>query len=190
MKQLIGVSGTLCAGKDTAARYLADRYGYMHVSTGDVLRSEATRQGKDHERVTLIEIAVQLRKAQGNMGALIHAALHQWRAKQADFPDGLVISGLRVLAEAEELKRLGGILLFLDAPVVMRYERLRQRHRDGEMIRNLQDFIAYEQTEMDGSGGSERPYLRGISSIADIVLQNAGSEALLYAALDQKLRVY
>ncbi len=69
--KLVGLSGTLGAGKDTAAQYLVAKHGFMHVSTGDVLRSEATRQGRNHKRATLIEIGVELREKYCSAGALV-----------------------------------------------------------------------------------------------------------------------
>jgi len=42
--KLIGIGGTLAAGKDTAARMLVESFGYAHLSTGDAVRAEAVRQ--------------------------------------------------------------------------------------------------------------------------------------------------
>jgi adenylate kinase family enzyme len=61
--KLVGISGTFCAGKDTAANHLVEKYNFLHVSTGDVLRAKAAEQGRDiTDRRVLIETVVELRK--------------------------------------------------------------------------------------------------------------------------------
>jgi dephospho-CoA kinase len=176
--RLVGLSGTFCSGKDTAANYLVKHKGFMHVSTGDVLRSVATHQGKNHDRTTLIELGVKLRSEYGSLGALVLKGIEQWQDQKDIFTGGLVVSGLRVVAEAQEIKDQNGILLFIDAPAEVRYNRMKERaKKEGRTIdlvdiNNLEDFEAHERTELLGLGGPERPNLRAVESISDFVIQN------------------
>lgn len=190
--KLGGISGTFCAGKDTGALHLTDK-GFMHVSTGDVLRAEATKLGKDHKRDTLIDISVELRRNHGGIGAIVLKAIEQWEEQQETFKSGLIISGIRVLGEAGVLKSLGGTLLFVDAPVEMRYARAKKRAtEDGRTIeligiKSLADFIESERAELEGLRGPERPNLRGIEKIANKVIQNTGTKAEYFKQLDVAL---
>src|SRR5579875_3462272 len=108
--KLVGLSGTLGSGKDTAANHLVNEHGFMHVSLGDVLRVEARRQGRDTERPTLIEIGMRLREKYGSLGALCIKGIEQWAEQRERYVGGLVISGVRVLGEAQEIKDQKGTL--------------------------------------------------------------------------------
>lgn len=190
--KLAGISGTFCSGKDTGSRHLEER-GFMHVSTGDILRAEATRQGRDHERPTLIEIAVELNRQYGSLGARVLKGIEQWEERREHFLGGLVVSGLRVLGEAEEIHTQNGTLLFTDAPVQIRYERAKTRAiEEGRTVEladigSLEDFIESERVELEGLGGPERPNLRAVETIADVVIQNVGTKAEYFQNLNSAL---
>lgn len=185
--RLVGLSGTLGAGKDTAARYLTEKHGFMHVSTGDVLRAEASRQGKDHHWGTLIEIAVAMRQAYGSIGALVLKAIEDWEPQRAAYAGGLVISGLRVTGESAEVQTQGGQLVFVDAPVELRHRRILDRQRDVADNVDLPTFIEREREQLEGLGGPDRPHLRAVQAIADIVIINDGTPDQLKSMLDGRL---
>ncbi|HET9098696.1 MAG TPA: AAA family ATPase [Candidatus Saccharimonadales bacterium] len=185
--QLVGLTGTLNAGKDTAANHLVNNHGFMHVSSGDVLRAEAKRQGLPNDRNTLIEIGVRLRKEYGNVGALVIKGVEQWQEQKEAYLGGLVVSGLRILGEAQEVHAQGGKLVFIDAPVEERYRRMVARQRDAEAEKTLEEFMEHERYELEGLGGSDRPHLRAIQAISDIRLDNSGLPELFIASLDESL---
>lgn len=184
--RLIGISGTNGAGKDTAAQFLVGR-GYMHVSTGDILRAEATERGLDHERSTLIELAKTLGQEQNNPHALVAMGIEAWHNNRAEYLGGLVMSGLRILGEAEEFKRRGGQLLFIDAPVEERYRRIQGRGRGAEAGRSLEEFAAHDRIEYQGLGGPQWPNLQAIKDMSDFVIVNDKTEADFTAQLRQRL---
>ena len=190
--KLAGISGTFASGKDTAARHLVDK-GLMHVSLGDVCRTEASRQGRDHGRVTLAEIAVEMRERYGSVGGMVIKAVEQWEERRDEFLGGLVISGVRVPGEAEEIPRQKGTLIFTDAPVEIRYEGALERARkEGRTIELanvfcLEDFIESERYELEGLGGPNRIHLRGVEVISDVVIQNTGTEEELLIRVDNAL---
>ncbi len=100
---------------------------------------------------------------------------------------GLVVSVLRIVGETQEIKKQRGTLVFVDAPVEMRYERIRQRGRDLEAAISFEDFVSHEKIELDGLGGPDRPHLRAVEAISDLVIQNNGSEEEFVFALEQGL---
>lgn len=190
--KLAGIGGTFCSGKDTGSRYLEER-GFMHVSCGDILRAEATRQGRDHERPTLVEIGVELNRQYGSLGARVLKGIERWEESRDQFLGGLVVSGLRVVGEAEEIQFQKGTLIFTDAPVRTRYERAKARAiEEGRTVElggvgSVEDFIESERAELEGLGGPERPNLRGVEAIADAVIQNVGTRAEYFQNLDRVL---
>lgn len=161
--QLIGISGTFASGKDTVAEFLVSDFGFTHVSTGDIVRKVAMEKYGSIERPVLAKAATELRYAQG-AGALVAEALKETRP--------LVITGIRSLGEAKTVKAAGGVLLFVDAPVELRYERIKQRSRDKEAELSLEEFRANEAKELYAGPNDEDFNIRGIGKIADIVVEN------------------
>lgn len=129
--QLIGIAGSFASGKDTIAHALVADFGFTHISTGDMVREVALRERGSIERPVLHAVADEHRHRDG-AGAFIKHALKK--------PRPLVVTGIRALGEAKELKSQGGLLIFVDAPVEVRYERMRARHRDKETELSLADF--------------------------------------------------
>jgi len=95
-----------------------------------VLRVEASRQGRDHERTTLLDISASIRRKNGLTG-LAQLALEQWYA-EADAYNGLAVDGPRAVGDAEGLHQVGGRLFFVDAPIELRYKWMLDRSRDEE----------------------------------------------------------
>ena len=179
--QLIGISGTFASGKDTIAEFLVRDFGFTHVSTGDMVRKVAREKYGSIERPVLHQTATELRYANG-AGALVLEALKE--------PRPLVITGIRTLGEAKTLKENGGVLLFVDAPVEVRYERVKSRARDSETELTLDEFKANEVKELYAGPNDEDFNIRGVSRIADVSVENVlpldESIALVYLQLGLK----
>ncbi len=174
---IIGLAGTFASGKDTLAHYLTKERNFMHVSTGDMVRQEAMLQRGSIERSVLHEVADDLRKKYG-AGVLVEMAVKTFRAKQDEKPEysGLVISGMRSLGEAKAIKSAGGKLVFVDADLERRYQRMVSRRRDQEIELTLDQFRDNEQKEFEPSGAGDEAFnLRGIKEIADASITNDGS---------------
>lgn len=176
--QLIGIAGSFASGKDTIAHRLVADFDFTHVSTSDMVREVALRERDSIERPVLFEVADQHRKRDG-AGVFVRHALQK--------PRPLVITGLRSLGEAKELKQHGGTLLFIDAPIEVRYERMRSRSRDGEVSLALDEFRANEEKEWHAGETDADFNLGGIKAMADVTIDNTlpvdNFVAIVYAAL-------
>jgi len=161
---LIGIAGTLATGKDTVADHLASDFGYTHVSLGDIVREVAMKERGSIERPVLYEVAHQHRHSNG-AGAFALLALEK--------PHPLVITGVRSLGEAKTIKEAGGLLLFIDAPIEIRYERMKSRARDAETELTLEGFRENEQKEWYAGPHDADFNLRDIKEMSDIVIDNA-----------------
>lgn len=164
--EIVGIAGTFASGKDTVAEYLVKDFNYTHVSTGDMVRKVAMKLHDSIERPVLHETATKLRYDSG-AGALVLEALKENRP--------LVVTGIRTLGEAKALKAAGGVLLFVDAPVEIRFERVKSRQRDSETELTLEQFKANEEKELYGGPNDEDFNIRGIGEIADISIKNDNS---------------
>ncbi len=166
--KIVGIAGTHASGKDSLAEYLASKHGFYHVSTGDVFREEAMKKYGSIERPILYKTANEIRQAQGH-GAVSKIALERFEKDKSQYK-GLVVSGFRALAEAQVIKDEGGIILFVDAPLQARYERLKSRARAEEGVLSFEEFQKREKAE---NGGVDPAFnIMAIKDIADHVLIN------------------
>lgn len=184
--RIIGLAGTFASGKDTVADFLVREYHFAHFSTGDIIRQEAQRLRGSIERPILFEVGNKLRHERG-AGVFAELALQQFRAVQGDY-GGAVISGLRSLGEAKAIKAAGGTIVFVDAPVEMRYQRMIDRQRDTETQLTLEAFRAQESKELQAPVGDEATInILGVKAQADIVIINDADLSSYLAKVRQAL---
>ncbi|MGV8086260.1 MAG: AAA family ATPase [Candidatus Woesearchaeota archaeon] len=134
-KLVIGISGTICSGKDVVAAILKDR-GFQLISLGDVIREELRSRGVELTRKTQQDLGNELRKTYGGQ-ILIERALKKYQSYTAP----LIISGIRNLDEVNYLKeQTNFILIGVDAPFDVRWKRVQIRNRDQDLL-NQDKFV-------------------------------------------------
>jgi dephospho-CoA kinase len=164
MEICVGLTGPNASGKGEVAAYLAES-GFTRCSLSDVVREEATRQGLDHSRESLIRIGTWLREKSGP-GVLAERLLPLLGERS-------VVDSIRNPGEIEVLRRLPGFhLLGVDAPVGIRFERSRLRGRSGDGL-TLEDFRRKESLEQSDGGPGQQ--LRVCFSLSDVVVVNDGT---------------
>ena len=164
MSVCIGLTGPNASGKGEVARFLGER-GFSIHSLSDVVRDEATRLGLDHSRENLIATGTSLRQRHGD-GVLAERTIPRLAPRS-------VVDSIRNPGEIRVLRTLPGfILLGVDAPVALRFERSRKRGRigDGESI---EEFRRKEELEKSSQGPGQQ--LDVCFSMADWVVQNDGT---------------
>jgi len=166
---IYGLAGTFASGKDSLARHLEEKYNIKHISTGDILRTYAQQKYGSIERPVLYKTANEMRETM-EPGILSILALEQYESYKESYPGGVCVSGFRAWAEAEEIRKRGGIIIFTDSPVKTRYIRTIARARDDEKFNTFEEFKAREAKE-NGEVNSEFS-IAGIKPRADIVLDN------------------
>jgi dephospho-CoA kinase len=171
--KIIGLSGTFSSGKDTLAKFLVENYQFVHISTGDIVRELSLEEYGSTDRKYLQEISNLYREKFGNDYFAAEAYDRYFKLKEEDRGSGLIISGMRSVGEAEKVKSLGGKLVFVDAPIKLRYQRAKQRARDDE-VRSFEDFQASEAKEWELNYGSKTKHnLKGIREISDVMISNS-----------------
>jgi dephospho-CoA kinase len=161
--KLIGLAGTFASGKYTVSHVLERDFGYTHVSTSEIVRAKARQLHGSIERPVLQETATELRRVLGPGALVLEGLKHE---------QPLIISGLRSLGEAKEIKSAGGVLVFIDAPIEVRYERMRARDRDAETELTLDEFAANEQKEWHAGDDDADFNLRDIKAMSDYVIDS------------------
>ena len=172
---IIGLTGTFGAGKDLAAQYLEQK-GFEHYSTADVLREEARKEGLNTERETLRVFVNKLRQEKGD-DYLAKEATKRFKG------DKIAVSALRSIGEIDYFKKRSDFtLIFVDAPIEIRYERIKDRARAGEEKISFEEFKEKEELEMSGQSSQRLDYSK---ERADYIIENAGAPEELYKKLDQ-----
>ncbi|MFI5240361.1 MAG: AAA family ATPase [Candidatus Saccharimonadia bacterium] len=137
---IIGVVGTLAAGKDEVADYLAKKIDGEHVSTAEELRDYVTEHhlgGLDRDNLRIV--ANQLRAEQGGDFLVRLALAHKKRP--------IILSAMRSPLEVHAILEAGGILIAIDAPVMKRYDWAKHRGRIDDAV-TAEQFRLQEEAEL------------------------------------------
>lgn len=173
MKQYIGLTGTNAAGKGETAGFF-QKHGFSYFSLSDQIRKEVKKRGLDLSRDNLINTGNDLRK---KYGADILA-----RKIMQEVDEKAVIDSIRNIKEVEFLKTQENfILLAIDAPVEIRYQRSQKRGRN-ESASSLEEFIQKETKELYGS--ETRQQLKKCMEMADFLIINDGTLEDLHRKLE------
>jgi dephospho-CoA kinase len=174
--KIFGLAGTLNAGKDSLGEVLAEKYGFMHVSTSDMIRMMKKREFGDSPEALLLRndpYINNLRKEQGP-GFLVDEVHKEWLKNKSDYPGGFVASAIRAIGEAEKIHELGGKIIFVDADPKIRYKRSQLRQRDAnEKGKSFEEFMSTERSEIDVDPDDKSVQnLMAMKKMADIVIVN------------------
>lgn len=177
--KIIGLAGTLAAGKDTVGHILEKKYGFFHASTSDMLRAAKRKAFGDSPEALLLRndpFANELRVTRGP-GILTELAIEDYASHKKEYPGGLVISGIRSIGEVESLHKAGGVLIFVDADPRVRYARVAGRGRDkNDTNTSFEEFIASENSERSDSREDKTiQNLTAVKEMADIQFENDGN---------------
>ncbi len=169
--RLIGLSGTNGAGKDTVAEILAKNHGFLFISMTDMLRDEAIARGLTTDRENLRTISAEWRREHG-LGVLVDRAVELYKSKGGDNTySGLVISSIRNPGEIDSLHTHDGKLLWVDADVEVRYERIQSRKRSDDPA-TLEEFVKQQEAEMQHSGDEATLSMADVKARADQLFMN------------------
>ena len=149
---IIGVTGTFASGKDTISEYLQQK-GFFHFSLSDAIRDECDKRGLPKDRDTLIKLGNELRSTLGN-------DILARRAVESAGSQNSVFTSIRNPDEAKFLKtQKGFVLINVDAPIEIRYQRIVDRKRESDMV-DFETFKAQEELETNGTPGAGKQTTR------------------------------
>jgi dephospho-CoA kinase len=178
---IIGITGTLGAGKGTVVEYLKTK-GFKHFSARDFWNEEIDRRGLPRNRDTMTMVASDLRALHGP-GYFTEVALA--RIKKMGGGDA-VIESVRSIGEAQYLKQNGAVLWAVDADIHTRYERVEKRKSETDKI-SFEKFVADEQREWDNADPSKQN-LKAVIAMSDHIFQNNGIPEELFAQVEKELQ--
>jgi dCMP deaminase len=158
---IIGITGKIGSGKDTVAKILQEK-DFEHISLSDILREDLTRQKKEITRQNLIDAGSTIRKKYG--GAILAERAYAKISKK-----NTVITSIGRTEEVEFLKNKGIQIIYVDAPIKTRFNRIKQRKRENDP-KTLKDFQKVEKIESQGKNQTRN--LDEIRKKANIIITN------------------
>ncbi|USN53178.1 MAG: AAA family ATPase [Candidatus Nomurabacteria bacterium] len=179
--KLIGLTGTLAAGKGAVSEYLIQK-GYQHYSAREFIRAEIQKRGLAENRDMLVQVGNDLRRQFGPDYVIATMA----RRGLAE-SDRVIVESIRVPAEVEAVQKMGGVVIALDADQKLRYERLYKRGLTDTDNVTFAEFVAEEEREMR----SDDPHKQNIHrcvAMADYRIENNGGQDELYQKVDTVLK--
>lgn len=180
--KIIGITGTLGAGKGTIVEYLVNQKHFAHFSVRDFLKKILQEQGKQPNRDQYVILANSLRQQHGP--SYIVDCLYD-EARQLG--KNAVIESIRTPGEIASLRKKGEFILFaVDASPVLRYERILSRNSETDRI-SYEEFLANEAREMKATDPNHQN-LAACIALADYRFQNDGTIEELYEKVEKVLK--
>lgn len=163
---VIGITGTLGAGKGTIVDYLVNKRSFHHYSVRAFITEEINRRGMPLNRDSMVIVANDLRERNGpayNVLVLYERALVTGK--------NCVIESIRTPGEVDALKAKSRFYLFaVDAKPEVRYKRILMRDSETDRI-SYETFISNEEREMNSTDPNKQN-LHRCMEMADFVFTN------------------
>jgi dephospho-CoA kinase len=161
---VIGLTGTNGAGKGEAASFFMEK-GYAYFSLSDVIREELRKQNREITRDNMIR--------QGNVMRRQFSPDILARRIAKKIVGKTVIDSIRNPEEVDYFRaRDNFVLLAIDAPPELRFERVKKRGRE-ESASDFQEFLAKEAEEMGTDKNSQQ--ILACMAMADHTIINDGA---------------
>jgi dephospho-CoA kinase len=164
----IGITGPSAAGKDTLAEHLVSQ-GFEHVSLSDVIREELNKWGLEINRDNFHNVGNELRENEGAGFLAVRVLAKMEKGKN------YAITSIRTPLEVKTLAAAGDfILIAVDAPIEIRFQRIVERKRDS-YEHTIEEFKRNEAREME-SGKAIGQNVKDCMKIADYSITNNGAK--------------
>jgi|LZCG01.1.fsa_nt_gb dephospho-CoA kinase len=178
---VIGITGTLGAGKGTIVKYLTSSKGFKHYSVRNFLVKELKKRNRKVNRDTMTSLANELRAA--HSPSYITDKLYE---KALQSKHDAVIESIRTPGEVLSLRDKSAFTLFaVDAMPEIRFKRILARKSETDAV-SWETFCHNEKREMD-SEDPNKQNLKKCIEMSDYLFQNNGSIEDLYLEVEKVL---
>lgn len=170
-KMIIGLTGPICSGVDTFAEILKKERGFLWFSYSDILREEARDREIELTRVSLQDLGDELRKNEG-LGVLSKRIAKKIKERPEE---NYVVGNIRNPGEVHEMRKIFGdrfVLVKLDAPSEIRFQRLFNRRREKDP-QNFPDFVKMEERDLGKKEAEHGQQHAAVFALADVEIDNS-----------------
>jgi dephospho-CoA kinase len=175
--KVIGITGTIGAGKGTVVTYLMEQIGFLHYSVRGFLVRQIELRGLPVNRDSMVMVANELR-ATHTPSYIIEALYRDAVSNGKD----CVIESIRTPGEVVALRKVPHFqLLAIDADPIIRFRRIANRGSETDHI-DFETFLANEAREMDSIDPNHQN-IRKCIEMADITVSNNGTIEELHQKL-------
>ncbi len=175
---IIGITGTLAAGKGAVVDYLVGTRNFVHYSMRDFLTQEIVRRGLPVNRDVMKQMGDEFRQKY-SPGYLVE----QFLEKAIHQDKNVIIESIRTVKEIEVLKKNPqAVLLSIDADIKIRYERSQSRKSATDSV-TFEKFVEDEKRESI----SDEPWAMNLpkcKALADYRITNDGSLEELHKQIE------
>lgn len=179
--KVIGITGTLGAGKGTIVDYLTKHHGFSHYSVRSYLTKKLHELHREVNRDTMVALANELRE-KNSPSFIVEELLREAKASNSN----CIIESIRTVGEINALRDAGGFVLFaVDANPKLRYERVVLRGSETDKI-DFDTFAANEAREMNSTDPNKQN-LSACMAMADYRFVNDNDFDALYRQVDDVL---
>lgn len=178
---IIGITGTIGAGKGTVVEYLKSK-GFTHYSSSGLLKEILTERGVQIDRDAFSSLGKEIRAENPQGGVL---ALSYERLKR-DGVEKAILESIHTIGEADFVRSVGGVIWGVDANIAIRYERIIKRGTEKDHV-SYEKFVEQATREDDGGSDDSGHNIRGVIKQADILITNNGTLEELHEQIDRAL---
>lgn len=178
---IIGITGTLGAGKGTVVDYLVNNKGFKHYSVSGYLKNILIKKHLEPNRDNLRIVANEIREKYGPDYITKKLFIKAKKEK-----GNSIIESIRNPKEAEFIKsQKNGYLFAVDANCKTRYLRIKKRASEKDKV-TLKEFKEQEKKELQSINPNAQNLPRCIE-ISDFKFDNNGTINELYEKIETVL---
>lgn len=178
---IIGITGSLGAGKGTIVEYLVSKKNFKHYSVSGYLTTELEKQGRATDRNGMREIANEIRSKFGP--DFITKVLFEEAKKNGG---NAIIESIRNPNEVKFIKKHGGCLFAVDADQETRFQRIQDRGSSKDSV-TFKEFKIQEDKESKNTDPNAQNLPKCIL-MADYKFDNNGTKERLYEQVEKVIQ--
>lgn len=183
--KVIGFTGTIGSGKNTAKHLIMRKFNCYHVTLSDVIRGEIEKRRGNLNRTTLQDMGNEMRKKYGTHILALIAVEYLPRDKEM-----IIMDGIRNPGEVEYLKKKFGsgfALIAVDAPIEIRFERIKARG-DPKDPKALEEFVELDKRDKGEGEPAHGQQVAACIEMTDFKIENNGTPEQLEEKIDDVMK--